>query len=102
MMPATNPSASDSPSEERLRAILREELSSALGSIAASPEAHYAARHGLLTARETAALLRVDQRTLRRLVHEGSVPPPVRIGRRAIRWDSRVLYRWLGMDEGVR
>lgn len=88
--------------EDRLRTILREELDAALRSaLAASSdagEAMSAKRDALLTARETAELLRVDQRTLRRLVHEGSVPPPVRIGRRAIRWDARVLYRSLGME----
>lgn len=90
------------PHEERLRAILREEIDAALKSALAAPTDDVnpieAKRDTLLTARETAELLRVDQRTLRRLVHEGSVPQPIRIGRRAIRWDARVLYRSLGME----
>jgi excisionase family DNA binding protein len=76
------------PSE--IRAMLREEL-----------ERHSLPRHEdvrLLTAREVAALLRVDERTLRRLVHEGAVPAPLHLGKRAIRWDRLALLRSLGLD----
>ena len=81
--------------EAQLRTIIREEVQAAL-HVAPADEA------ALLTARETAALIRVDQRTLRRLVAEGSVPAPLRIGRRAIRWSARSLRQSLGLAEPPR
>lgn len=88
---ATHHSVSEgSISEARLRAIIREELQAQLTVEQEDDQA-------LLTARETAALLRVDERTLRRMVVEGSVPAPIRIGRRTIRWDGDSLRKSLGL-----
>lgn len=88
--------------EARFRAIVSGELRAALQETRGVSEATRASpesvRAPLLTARETAALLRVDERTLRRLVVEGDVPAPLRIGRRTIRWDAKNLYRVLGMQ----
>ncbi len=39
-----------------------------------------------LSARETAAAIRVSPRTLHALVVTGMVPPPIRIGKRRIVW----------------
>ena len=39
-----------------------------------------------LSARETAAAIRVSPRTLHALVVAGMVPPPIRIGKRRIVW----------------
>lgn len=100
-LPDFEPSASTPPelaTEARLRLIVREELCAALrqpvepSTPATRPDA------ALLTARETAALLRVDERTLRRLVREAAIPEPLHIGRRALRWDARGLYRALGLE----
>ena len=101
----TSPDPTDAapigPSEERLRIVLREELDAALQQLrdraAAAPTRGASTLPLLLTSKETAELLRVDQRTLRRLVQEGEVPHPLRIGRRAVRWDSRALYAALGL-----
>jgi excisionase family DNA binding protein len=73
-----------------LRAVIREEFERR--STPPGAEGH------LLTAREAATLLRVDERTLRRLVQEGAVPSPVRLGKRAIRWDRIALLRSVGVD----
>ena len=48
-------------------------------------------RDELLTADEVADLLRIDRRTLRRLVLEGAVPPPILIGDRTQRWRRSVI-----------
>ena len=47
-----------------------------------------------LTAAEFAALLRVDQRTLRALRHAGDVPAPIMIGTRP-RWRRADVDAWL-------
>ncbi|MCC7172799.1 MAG: helix-turn-helix domain-containing protein [Planctomycetes bacterium] len=47
-----------------------------------------------LTAPEFAALLRVDQRTLRALRHAGEVPNPIMIGTRP-RWRRADVDAWL-------
>ncbi len=49
----------------------------------------------LLTTDDLAALLQIDERTLRRLVREGAVPPPIRIAGRILRWRRADLDRWL-------
>jgi len=100
--PETNATIWTTASEEQFRSILRDELREALRGAGVIQVPAAPPTPTLLTARETAELLRVDQRTLRRLVHEGSVPPPVRIGLRAIRWDARVLFRALGMEGGAK
>jgi predicted DNA-binding transcriptional regulator AlpA len=50
--------------------------------------------HRLLTARECAQLLQLDERTLRRMRKAGRFPEPLRFGR-AIRWKAQVVEFWL-------
>lgn len=74
------------------RLIVREELVATGGAAGRTPV--------LLTADDVADLLRVDTRTLRRMVVDGVVPPPLHIGRRAIRWNAASLYSALGIEKG--
>jgi len=53
----------------------------------------------LLTAADVAALLQVDQRTLRELRHAGDVPAPIAIGKR-LRWRRRDVDGWLAKRKG--
>jgi excisionase family DNA binding protein len=48
----------------------------------------------LMTPAELAALLQVDQRTLRQLRHEGSVPKAITLGR-SPRWRRTAIEAWL-------
>lgn len=48
----------------------------------------------LLTAYETAQLLRISRSTLARLYGDGRIPAPRRIGNQ-LRWDADELYRFL-------
>ncbi len=48
----------------------------------------------LLTARECSELVRLDERTLRRLRKAGRFPEPIRFGR-ALRWKSSTVANWL-------
>ena len=50
---------------------------------------------GLMTADEVADHLQIDIRTLQRLVHEGAVPAPLRIGGRIPRWRREDVDAWL-------
>lgn len=48
----------------------------------------------LIDSRQAAKLLKVSERTLWRLHHDGEMPQPIRIGR-AVRWSLEVLKRWV-------
>jgi predicted DNA-binding transcriptional regulator AlpA len=45
----------------------------------------------MMTAAEVAAALKIAPRELRRLVREGGFPPPVKLGKRRIRWPRAVV-----------
>lgn len=91
---------------QRLAALHREQaevfdslaanLAEALAGIAASRPVVTMEKHEteFLTAPEFAALLRVDQRTLRALRHAGDVPAPIMIGTRP-RWRRADVDAWL-------
>lgn len=49
----------------------------------------------LKTSREVAEELGISVRHLRTMVRRGLFPPPIRIGRRILRWDAEVLDGWL-------
>ena len=53
---------------------------------------------GVLTRREVAAFLRIHSRDLRRLVLEGTFPPPFKVGRR-LRWRRATVERWISKAE---
>ncbi len=62
--------------------------------------AHHVAGHGeqtgtLMTTAEVSGLLRIDTRTLRRLVHAGEVPAPISIGGRTDRWRRTTIESFL-------
>lgn len=48
----------------------------------------------LLTGAEVAALLQIDERTLRELRHSGEVPGPLSVGKR-LRWRRRDVEAWM-------
>jgi len=48
----------------------------------------------LLTQREFADILHVDERTVRTWRHEGLVPKPVQLGR-VLRWRRRDVEQWI-------
>ena len=56
-------------------------------------------RSELMTRPELADLLRVDARTLRRMVLAGEVPPPISIGDRTDRWRRSTLESFLRNKE---
>ena len=49
----------------------------------------------LLTAEQVAELLSVHVMTVRKWADAGRLPPPVRIGPRAVRWRSEAIDRWV-------
>lgn len=54
----------------------------------------------LLNVYELAAMLGCSDRTIRTWRREGMFPPPIRLGRRAIRWRKSVVQAWLGASAG--
>jgi predicted DNA-binding transcriptional regulator AlpA len=48
----------------------------------------------LMSQRDLADFMQVDERTLRNWRHEGLVPPPVTVGR-SPRWRRRDIERWI-------
>lgn len=54
----------------------------------------------LLKAVEVQSLLRIDERTLRRMVREGVAPSPIRMGGRMLRWQRGAVERWI--EDGAR
>lgn len=52
-------------------------------------------QYELLTIREVAQMLRVNVSTVYRLVREGEVPSPIRIGPTSTRWRADELRAWL-------
>ena len=55
----------------------------------------------LLTAEQTAEALQVAVQTLRRWVANGEFPPPVRIGRRIIRWRRADIEAATGVELNI-
>lgn len=49
----------------------------------------------LLTAKDLAARLQVDARTIRRWRKAGKIPPGIELGRSVIRWPADQIERWL-------
>lgn len=49
----------------------------------------------LLTIREVAQMFRVNVSTIYRLVREGEIPAPIRIGPTSTRWRADELRDWL-------
>jgi predicted DNA-binding transcriptional regulator AlpA len=54
------------------------------------------------TAAEVGALVNLTPRTLRRKVLEGRFPPPIRVGKRAIRWKAPDVYGWIEELEAAK
>lgn len=48
----------------------------------------------LLTAGQVAELLGLHPATVRRRAAEGTLPKPIRIGRRTIRWHRATIEKW--------
>lgn len=55
----------------------------------------------LLTIDETAALLKMTTRSVRRAWYDGSIPKPIRVGRRSIRWRKDELDTFLASQPGA-
>lgn len=49
----------------------------------------------LLKIEQVAGLLNVSRRTVYRLVDGGKIPPPIRIGRRMLRWVAATIRDWM-------
>lgn len=77
---------------DEIRRAVAEEVARVIAGIRPVPEP---SDDGLLTAREVCDLLRVDRRTLRRLVLTGDVPRPITIGPRTLRWRRAAVTAWL-------
>lgn len=70
-----------------------------LERIAVAVEGRSHGLDALLTARQLAALLQIDARTLRQLRHEGAVPPPIMVGGRSPRWKRATIEEWLARTQ---
>lgn len=55
----------------------------------------YTGPKDLLTAREVAARLSISPRTLYRMLSRKQFPPPVRLGRKWVRWKTTDVQRYL-------
>lgn len=53
-----------------------------------------------LTITEFAKILRVSVMTVRRLIHQGKLPPPLPMGRQ-YRWQVAAIEKWMA-EEGQR
>ena len=89
--------------EGTLRRLVAEELGRALRPLL-DALSHQGAAHGkqgstLMTNSEVIELLRIDTRTLRRMVLTGEVPPPIRIGDRTDRWRRSTMESFLRKKE---
>jgi predicted DNA-binding transcriptional regulator AlpA len=49
----------------------------------------------LLTARQVAALLAVDARTVFRMSARGELPRPIRFNSKVVRWSEQAVRRWV-------
>lgn len=49
----------------------------------------------LLTVAETASLVGISERTVRRMADDGRMPKPIRMGTRLCRWKRTDLEAWL-------
>jgi predicted DNA-binding transcriptional regulator AlpA len=58
------------------------------------PLAHVQQHEKLLTPTDLAALLQIDERSLRRMRNAGEVPEPIEIGKLP-RWRRAAIARWL-------
>jgi excisionase family DNA binding protein len=56
----------------------------------ASPE-----KPELLTVQEVAELLGIGRRSISRHVQNGCLPPPLRLGRRTLRYSRRAVLDWV-------
>jgi prophage regulatory protein len=52
-----------------------------------------------IRAQELAAMLAVHRTTLWRWVHDGHLPPPVRLGPNTVAWESTQIDAWLAARE---
>ncbi len=90
-------------SDVALRRLVREELERvlrpALDVLTHQVAGQFKDGATLMTTAEVAELLRVDARTLRRMVHAGEVPPPIRIGNRTDRWRRTTIESFLRKKE---
>lgn len=59
-----------------------------------------AAKPEMLTLREAARLLGIGLRSLARNVNEGLFPPPIRLGRRTLRYSRRAVLAWIDEKSG--
>jgi predicted DNA-binding transcriptional regulator AlpA len=50
----------------------------------------------LLTTRDAAKMLSVSPGTLLKMGNDGTLPPPLRMGRNLVRWRLRDLRRFIG------
>lgn len=98
--------------EAELRAIVGDEVARAVAPLAGKlAEVARASRppeakddpiaSGTLTAKQVSAALGVDRREVRRLVASGAFPPPLKVGRRRIRWRRADVTAYLERARGT-
>ena len=90
--------------ETTLRALMREEIERALQPVLDALAHHGRARGGdgaddLLTRSDLLNLLKIDIRTLRRMVRAGEVPPPIILADRTHRWRRSTIESFLKRKE---
>ena len=90
--------------ESILRRVVAEEVERAVQPVLNALAQHVGAHakdcgNELMTRQEVVDMLRIDARTLRRLVLEGDIPPPIILSERTQRWRRSEIKEWLGMKE---
>ena len=54
----------------------------------------------LLTIQDLRTLLKISRTTIYRLLDEGKIPPPIKIGRRLLRWKSSDMKNFIEIQLG--
>ncbi len=55
----------------------------------------------LLTARQVAALLAVEAKTVFRMAARGELPRPIRFNSKGVRWSEQAVRRWVRQYPGT-
>ena len=92
------------PDEATLRRVVADEVRRALATVieAIGDDSGAQGRTDasvFMTGHELAELLRVDRRTLRRMVLAGEIPAPLTLGERTQRWRRTTIEKWVRKSE---
>jgi predicted DNA-binding transcriptional regulator AlpA len=55
----------------------------------------------MLKVSDVSNMLGVSPKTVRNWIADGTIPPPVKINSRILRWDEDVIKEWINSRKGV-